>query len=387
MKRIFYLLLPILALWMGLLSCSLLGDAPLAAPPEIAVTVEPMVVVTPVYVPPSADIVDLEDTLVQLYEQVNPGVVALRVLTDQGGSRGSGFVIDNTGHIVTNFHVVENLTDLEVAFPSGLKVRGEVIGSDLDSDLAVLKVDVPAGALQPLPLSDSQQLKVGQAVIAIGNPFGFNGTMTMGIISGLGRTMSSLREAPTGGTFSAGDIIQTDAAINPGNSGGPLLNLNGEVIGVNRAIFTNNFDETGQPVSSGVGFAISVNIVKRVVPALIASGKYDYPYVGITSLDDLSLMDQEELNLPRPTGVYINQVTPNSPAAKAGLRGGNRSTSIPGLRAGGDLIIAVDGNVVKTFSEFLSYLIGNKSPGDTVILTILRGEEDMEVSLLLEKRP
>lgn len=387
MKRIFYLLLPILALWMGLLSCSLLGDAPLAAPPEIAVTVEPMVVVTPVYVPPSADIVDLEDTLVQLYEQVNPGVVALRVLTDQGGSRGSGFVIDNTGHIVTNFHVVENLTDLEVAFPSGLKVRGEVIGSDLDSDLAVLKVDVPAEALQPLPLSDSQQLKVGQAVIAIGNPFGFNGTMTMGIISGLGRTMSSLREAPTGGTFSAGDIIQTDAAINPGNSGGPLLNLNGEVIGVNRAIFTNNFDETGQPVSSGVGFAISVNIVKRVVPALIASGKYDYPYVGITSLDDLSLMDQEELNLPRPTGVYINQVTPNSPAAKAGLRGGNRSTSIPGLRAGGDLIIAVDGNVVKTFSEFLSYLIGNKSPGDTVILTILRGEEDMEVSLLLEKRP
>ncbi len=387
MKRTFYLLLPTSALWIGLLSCNLFNATPTAAPSEIVAPVEPRVVVTPVYVPPSADIVNLEDTLVQLYEQANPGVVALRVLTEEGGSRGSGFVVDKSGHIVTNFHVVENLTDLEVAFPSGLKVRGEVIGSDLDSDLAVLRVDVPAEALSPLPLSDSRQLKVGQAVIAIGNPFGFNGTMTMGIISGLGRTMSSLRSAPTGGTFSAGDIIQTDAAINPGNSGGPLLNLNGEVIGVNRAIFTNNFDDTGQPVNSGVGFAISVNIVKRVVPALIASGKYDYPYVGISSIDDLSIMDQEELDLPRPTGVYINEITPNSPADEAGLRAGNRNTNILGLRAGGDLIIAVDGNPVKTFSEFLSYLIGNKSPGDTVILTILRGDDEMEISLILDKRP
>lgn len=387
MKRLVYPLLSLSVLMVSILSCGFFNQAPTAPPAEVAVTVEPKIVVTPVYVPPSADLVELEDTLVQVYERVNPGVVALRVLNEAGGSRGSGFVVDKNGHIVTNFHVVENVTDLEVAFPSGLKVRGEVIGSDLDSDLAVIKVDVPEDALIPLPLSDSRQLKVGQTVIAIGNPFGFNGTMTMGIVSGLGRTMSSLREAPTGGLFSAGDIIQTDAAINPGNSGGPLLNLNGEVVGVNRAIYTNNFTESGQPTNSGVGFAISVNIVKRVVPALVASGKFDYPYVGISSIDDLSLLDQEALGLPRPSGVYVNEITPESPADKVGLRAGNRNTVIPGLRAGGDLIIAVDGYEVKTFSEFLSYLIGNKSPGDSVNLTVLRGDEEIEVSLILDKRP
>jgi 2-alkenal reductase len=340
-----------------------------------------------VYLAPAADLVVIEDQLVEIYERVNPGVVALRVLSEDGGGSGSGFVIDKDGHILTNYHVIEGITDLEVAFPSGLKTRGEVLGTDLDSDIAVIKVEAPIEELHPLTLSDSDLVKVGQTVIAIGNPFGYSGTMTMGIVSGKGRTMESLHEAPTGGLFSAGDIIQTDAAINPGNSGGPLLNLNGEVIGVNRAIFTTNFSEMGQPSNSGVGFAVSINIVKRVVPSLIANGKYDYPYVGITSISDLSLLEQEALNLPRAVGVYITDVTPGSPAERSGLRGGNRSTDIFGLEAGGDLIIAIDGLEVKSFADFIGYILRNKSPGDSVNLTVLRDGETMDVSLILDKRP
>jgi len=236
-------------------------------------------------------------------------------------------------------------------------------------------------------LSDSDLVQVGQTVIAIGNPFGFNGTMTMGIVSGLGRSMSSLHEAPTGGMFSAGDIIQTDAAINPGNSGGPLLNLNGDVVGVNRAIFTTQFNDQGQPVNSGIGFAVSINIVKRVVPSLIAEGHYDYPYIGIISLSDLSLLEQEALRLPRANGVYITQISPDSPADKAGLIAGSSRTDIPGLFSGGDLIIAIDGTAVMSFSDFISYLLRNKSPGDSVVLTILREQKELEVKLTLDKRP
>jgi 2-alkenal reductase len=166
-----------------------------------------------------------------------------------------------------------------------------------------------------------------------------------------------------------------------------LLNLNGEVIGVNRAIFTTNFTEVGQPLNSGVGFAVSINIVKRVVPSLIANGKYDYPYVGITSISNLSLLEQEALNLPRAVGVYVTEVTPGSPAARAGLQGGNRATDIFGLESGGDLIIAIDGLEVKTFADFIGYILRNKSPGDPVNLTILRSGETVDVSLTLDKRP
>jgi 2-alkenal reductase len=345
------------------------------------------VFVTPVFIPPAADLVAIQDALVEIYRRVNPGVVALRTLSEDSGSRGSGFVIDDQGHIVTNYHVVEDVTELEVAFASGLKVRGEVLGTDTDSDIAVIHVEVPPEALHPLPLTDSDQVQVGQTVIAIGNPFGFNGTMTMGIVSGLGRAMSSLHEAPTGGTFSSGDIIQTDAAINPGNSGGPLLNLNGEVIGVNRAIFTTQFNDEGQPVNSGIGFAVSINIIKRVVPSLIAEGRYDYPYVGIISVSDLSLLEQEALGLPQATGVYITEVSPSSPADRAGLRAGNSQTDISGLQAGGDLIIAIDGKEIISFADFISYLLRNKSPGDTVIITILRGGREMDVEVTLDKRP
>ncbi len=355
-----------------------MASAPLASP---------RAVVTPLALSPAPDLVALQDTLVRIYEEANPGVVALRVLSRQGGSRGSGFVFDKEGHIITNYHVVEDATTMEVAFSSGYKTRGKVLATDLDSDLAVLQVEAASEELHPLPLGDSDLVQVGQAVVAIGNPFGFNGTMTLGIVSGLGRTMESLHEAPSGGVYSSGDIIQTDAAINPGNSGGPLLNLNGEVIGVNRAIFTTSFTNLGQPVNSGIGFAVSINIVKRVVPFLIKEGKYDYPYVGISSIDDLSLLAIEALGLPRTSGVYVTQVVAGSPADKAGLHAGSRSTDIPGLMAGGDLIIAIDGHEVKNFGDFLSYLLKYKSPGDRVVFTILRGNEEKQVEVILDKRP
>lgn len=337
--------------------------------------------------PVIADIVDQQDQFVRLYEEVNPGVVAIRVYAEEGDGLGSGFVIDEEGHIVTNYHVVRGATDLEVDFPSGFKVRGTILGTDLDSDIAVLKVEAPPEVLVPLPMGDSDALKVGQVVVAIGNPHGFESTMTTGIISSLGRTMASLHEAPGGGAFTAGDIIQTDAAINPGNSGGPLLNLNGEIIGVNVAIETTNFDLLGQPVNSGIGFAVSINIVKRVVPYLISEGSYDYPYIGIRTVSEIYLFQQEALDLSRPSGVYILEVNPGSPADEAGLIAGNEPTNIPGLYAGGDLIIAVDGTEVRDFNEMITYLINHKSPGDTVIMTILREDQEIQVDLTLGQRP
>jgi 2-alkenal reductase len=344
--------------------------------------------VNPTSQPPAVpNLVVQEDTLVRLYESTSPGVVAIRVFSEGGGGLGSGFVIDREGHIITNFHVVEGVDELEVDFPSGFKTRGEVIGSDTDSDLAVIKVDAPPEELHPLPLGDSSEIQVGQTVVAIGNPFGLSGTMTQGIVSSIGRTLQSLREAPGGGLFTAGDIIQTDAAINPGNSGGPLLNLDGEVIGVNRAIRTFNFTVGEEPLNSGVGFAIAINLVKRVIPALISDSTYDYPYLGITSLDDLSLIQQEALDLSQSNGAYVMSVTPGSPADKAGLMGGETSTEISGLSSGGDLIIAIDDQDVYQFGDLLSYLLNHKSPGDTVTLTILRDGQEMQLDLVLGSRP
>lgn len=324
-----------------------------------------------------------QETLVKLYENVSRGTVA--IFTDVGS--GSGFVFDGNGHIVTNFHVVEGSNTVEVRFTSGYMVYGTVIGTDLDSDLAVIKVDAPASELFPLPVGDSTLLKVGQTVVAIGNPFGLESTMTVGIISALGRTLESMRTSPDGAAFSAGDIIQTDAAINPGNSGGPLFNINGEVIGINRAIRTNNFTEEGEPLNSGIGFAISINIVKRVVPFLIEDGKYDYPFLGISSQDLVSLEMVEALGLPQYTGTYVMNVVPNGPADQAGIVAGSLPTDFPNLLAGGDLIVAIDHQAVQTFDEMLAYLLTNKSPGDTVVLTVLRGSERVDVNITLGKRP
>ncbi|MBN1147724.1 MAG: trypsin-like peptidase domain-containing protein [Anaerolineales bacterium] len=332
---------------------------------------------------PAVDLLSLQDTLVQLYEQVNRGIVAIRVLTQNGRSLGSGFVIDEQGHIVTNYHVVSTETSVEVDFVSGYKTRGEVIGIDPDADLAVVKVDAPTDELHPLVLGDSEQVGVGQIVVAIGNPFGLEGTMTIGIVSGLGRTIRSQREGAGGSSFTLGDVIQTDAAINPGNSGGPLFNLDGEVIGINESILTNTYERT----NSGVGFAVSIDIAKRIVPVLIASGRFDYPYLGIFSLGELTLLEQEALGLPRSTGVYVTDVEPGGPAELAGIRPGDQHSSIPGIPAGGDLIIAVDGRPVLDFNDLIVYVTKNKAPGDVVVLTVLRGDQQIEIELTLGKRP
>jgi 2-alkenal reductase len=326
-----------------------------------------------------------QEGLVALYDSVSPGTVA--IITDLG--QGSGFVYDGQGNVVTNYHVIEGAKTVEVRFTSGYMAYGTIVGTDLDSDLAVVKVDAPASELRPLPLGDSTSLKVGQTVVAIGNPFGLNSTMTVGIISALGRTLDSAHETSGGNFFTAGDIIQTDAAINPGNSGGPLFNINGEVIGINRAIRTTNFTDTGEPVNSGIGFAISVNMVKRVVPVLIQDGKYDYPYLGISALpsENLTLPVVEALGLKSYTGAYVTDVVSGGPADTAGVIPGSKPTNIPNLSGGGDLIVAIDGREVRTFDEMLAYLITNKGPGDSVVLQVLRGDEKVDMTIVLGSRP
>jgi 2-alkenal reductase len=203
----------------------------------------------------------------------------------------------------------------------------------------------------------------------------------------LGRTQPST-QSPEGGFFSNADIIQTDAAINPGNSGGPLFNLNGEVVGVNQSIQTDNVNQTtGNAVNSGVGFSISINLVKRVAAGLIQDGKYDFPYLGISSSSDLSLAEIEALGLKSYTGAYVASVTAGGPADQAGIRGGSQATSLQGVQAGGDLIVAIDGVPVQTFDSMLSYLLTNKSPGDQVVLTVLRGDQKMDITVTLGRRP
>ncbi len=370
-------LLALSFLIISMLACQVTGLAPLSTPRPVTTSqTSPALQVDP------ANLVPQDGSLASLYQQVLPGVVAIR--TDTG--LGSGFVFDDEGHVVTNQHVVDGANTVEVDFSSGFKSHGTVIGSDGDADVAVIKVDAPAEEIHPLAIGDSSILQVGESVVAIGNPFGLNGTMTLGIISGLGRTQPA-HQATGGGFFSTADIIQTDAAINPGNSGGPLFNLNGEVVGINQSIQTDNFNQTtGNAVNSGVGFSISINLVKRIVPFLIRDGKYEYPYLGISS-NELGLAEIEALGLNTYTGAYVISVTPGGPADQAGIRAGAAPTSIQGLNAGGDLITALDGKPVTTFDDLLSYLITNKSPGDTVVLTVLRDGQAVDITLTLGKRP
>jgi 2-alkenal reductase len=328
----------------------------------------------------------LEGSLEAIYEKYSPGVVSLQYSTIEGAGQGTGFVIDKEGHIVTNYHVASGIDKLEVHFSSGLKVYGEVIGSDMDSDLAVIKVDVDPDELVPLTLGDSNLIKVGQTVVAIGNPYGLSGTMTVGVVSARGRVLDSMRQTSAGTYFSSGDAIQTDALINPGNSGGPLLNLNGEVIGVNRAIQTAGLSLSGEAINTGIGFAISSNIVRKVVPSLIETGSYAYPYLGMTSYSSMSLAMIEALELPQSTGAYVSSVVKGGPADVAGIRGGTVPSSIQGLYKGGDLIIAVDGHPIKDFSELMSYMVVNKDPGDTITFTVIRNGQTLDVDVVLGSR-
>ena len=329
----------------------------------------------------------LEDALISLYQEVSPGVVSIQVYSEYGAGIGSGFVIDKEGHIVTNYHVVEGANEVEVHFSSGLKVFGQVTGVDLDSDLAVIKVDVDPNELAPLTIGDSDQLYVGQSVIAIGNPYGLTGTMTTGIISARGRTLDSIRQNEAGLFFSAGDLIQTDATINPGNSGGPLLNLNGEVIGINRAIQTNGVTIGSSVSNTGIGFAVSSNILRLVLPSLINGSDYAYPYLGLSALPSLTLTQAEYLGLSQANGAYVVEVVDGGPSDKAGIRAGNQATQIQGFYSGGDLITAVDGQKILEFSELLKYLMLNKQPGDDLILTVMRDGKEMDFTVTLGERP
>lgn len=313
---------------------------------------------------------DLETVLGRIYEQVNPAVVNIYVLDNLqslAGS-GSGFVLDTDGHIVTNNHVVSGSSGLEVVFADGARRTATVIGTDIDSDLAVIKVENLPSGIPPVVLGDSNNIRVGQFVVAIGNPFGEVGSLSLGVISGLGRSLQSDRVAEGGGRYSLPRVIQTDAAINPGNSGGPLLNLAGEVIGVNSAIRTS----TG--TNSGVGFSIPVNAVRRVVPALIASGSYRYPYMGVR-MAAVDLATQQRLGLPQSVGALVTDVPPGTPADRAGLR------------AGSDLIIAANGQPINSPDDMISYLVFETEVGQEINLTILRNGERIEVPMTLGERP
>lgn len=322
---------------------------------------------------------DLESRFINIYNRVNPAVVHIFVFDGDGFllGTGSGFVIDRQGNIVTNNHVVADGAEYEIVFASGERSRASLQGADVDSDLAVIQVDSLPGDVQPVPLGDSGHLQVGQFVIAIGNPFGEAGSMSIGVISGLGRTIES-QHVVAGGNFSIPQVIQTDAAINPGNSGGPLLNLNGEVIGVNSNILSTS------GVNSGVGFSIPVNAVRNISPALIADGEYKYPYIGISMYPQaFTLRQLEVLDLP-PNGVFVTGVTEGTPAAEAGLIGYNLSVS---FRANGDYITAINGQPVRNSDDLLSYLVFETTVGETVELTVIRDGEVVKLPLTLGERP
>ena len=331
----------------------------------------------------------VESSVLQVTDPSTPSLLGPRL--------GSGIVYDKEGHIITNNHVVAGGSgDLDITFLDGTVYDARLIGSDPYSDLAVLKVeeDVPRDKLVPLPLGNSSTLKIGQPVAAVGNPFGLSGSITEGIISGLGRSLpSSVPQDPTipqldvpslpaPPAFSIPDIIQTDAAINPGNSGGPLLNMGGEVVGINTAIFSN----TGS--YSGVGFAIPSNMIQKVVPSLITTGSYTHPYIGITGLD-ITPEIAEAMGLQEARGFLVTDVTAEGPAAKAGVQGGDLLADINGreIELGGDVILEIDNKTVRKIDDILTYLEREKQIGDIVQLTVLRDGQLQEIPVTLAARP
>lgn len=317
----------------------------------------------------------------QIYQEASPSVVAIHVTIagrngrTMGSGTGSGFVIDDAGHIVTNNHVVSGATSIEVEFLDGTLAAAEVVGLDPDSDLAVLVVQVPAAELTPVTFGNSDALLVGEPVLAIGSPFGQDWTLTTGVVSGLNRVISGLTD------FSIGGVIQTDAAINPGNSGGPLLNLAGQVVGVNSQILS----DSGS--NAGVGFAIPGNLVARVAQELITDGSVDYSYIGLSG-SDMTLDLIQALNLPGNTrGVVVANTVPGGPADKAGLQSAVISSrNIASTTF--DLITAIDGTPIVGMDDLISFLARETTPGDTVTLTVLRnGSQTISLPVTLAARP
>lgn len=326
---------------------------------------------------------DTELPLPDLFHKVEKSVVQITDSSeiDVFESRlGSGFVYDDNGHIITNHHVVSGGGNrLDVTFPDGIVYRASLIGSDLSADIAVLYVEeVSKEKLLPLSLADSSKVRVGERVAAIGNPFGLSGSLSTGIVSGVGRQIPAQEEEG----FTIPDIIQTDAPINPGNSGGPLLNMRGEVIGINSAIYST----TGQ--FAGVGFAIPSNTIAQVVPSLITTGSYQHPWLGVAGRD-MTPGIADRLGLDEPRGFLVMDVVAGSPAEKAGIQRGNKDTVIDGtpMKLGGDVIIAVDNNTVRKIDDILAYMEMEKSVGDDLKLTILREGQTMEVIATLAARP
>ena len=319
-------------------------------------------------------------SLTQIFEQSESGIVSVAVtkssIIDQSGV-GSGFVYDKKGHIITNSHVVEDAEKIVVTFIDGRSFNAKIIGNDTYSDLAVIKIEVDQSMLNPLSIGDSDLLKVGESVAAIGNPYGLSGSMTAGIVSQIGR----LIPAQSSG-FSIPDVIQTDAAINPGNSGGPLLNMSGKVIGITTAIYSHDGD------FSGVGFAVPANTVNKIIPSLISDGTYKHPWIGITSQNitpDLA----EVLGLEESKGIMIMSVVKDGPANKAGLRGSSEIAEKEGIQytVGGDVILEIDRTDVRKVDDLISHLQKEKSVGDKTTFKILRDGKIITIDVLLEERP
>lgn len=367
--------------------------------PVLSENIQPAKVLEKPAVADAGQLAAYEGTLEQVYADVNPSVVSITVTANvtsdtstlplpgfqvpggQQEGQGSGFVWDTQGHIVTNNHVVEGATDITVTFSDGSTAEAKLVGADPDSDLAVIKVDLPADQLKPVVLTDSDAVKVGQLAIAIGNPYGLQNTMTVGIISALGRTLPV--ESGTSAGFSIPNVIQTDAAINPGNSGGVLLNSNGEVVGVPTAITSTSRS------NSGIGYVVPSNTVSQVVPVLIEGGKFEHSWLGISG-GTLNANLIEALKLPSDQrGVLVAEVVDGSPASKAGLKAAQGEVQINGTAypTSGDVITAINGQVVEKMEDLISYLGSNTSVGDKISLTVLRDGKQLALDVTLAARP
>jgi serine protease Do len=332
-------------------------------------------------------------TLEDLFNETQQSVVQVSgTATDNnnmfsGVTLGSGFVYDNSGHIVTNYHVVAGDDDISITFIDGTVYRTRLVGTDQYSDLAVLHVedDVPTDKLKPLPLGNSSSLRVGQEVVAIGNPFGLSGSMTEGIVSGLNRLIPVYQDplsnvaAPA---YSIPDVIQTDAAINPGNSGGPLLDMEGEVIGINSAIFST----TGG--FAGIGFAIPSDTIAQVVPSLIATGSYQHPWLGVSGID-MTPEIAEAIGLGEPRGFLVIEAAPGGPADSAGVQGGDTPAQLEGreIPLGGDVILAINDKDIRKIDDVLGYLQQATKVGETVTLTVWRDGQIIQIDVTLGPRP
>jgi len=307
-----------------------------------------------------------------IYDQLKDSVVLIQ--TNLG--LGSGFVYDMKGHIITNHHVIEGASTIQVSFLDGNVTSASVVGMDIYSDIAVIKVDSQVTTLQPVVLGASSDLTVGEPVAAMGNPFGLSDTLTVGIVSSLERTLTAAEN------YVIIDIIQIDAAVNPGNSGGPLVNLNGQVVGVNTAIQS----ETG--TFTGIGFAIPSDTVKREIDDLIETGSYKHPWLGV-SARDVNIAIADAIGLEKPQGVLIVDVAEGSPAEQVELRGGDQNVTLDGqvITIGGDVIIGIDGLPMRRLADLVVYMERNTSPGDSVVFEIVRDGQELSVEVTLGERP